>query len=227
MTEEHKIIEQEDDEEFRRMMFEFADGKVFEAYPNPDDTASIVIKENDKVIFNFADLLPEGYIFVTKAYVGKYEEREADFPLWHPWTAHRELKWIQLPRLENEGDVFAILHEMGHAKDFSTQEYLKDLAHFNQFTKQEAVRFYSDRERRAWAFALRTARLLQKQKGINIQGIYPSFEDLKNYIDSFLASHREDLEESMALDPELFESLKKLFDRRQFAGFEGEDDADD
>ncbi len=213
--------------------YEFPDKKIVEINETKEGEVSVLIKsKSGEKIFDFASLLPPRFIFVN------HKLAESKDPLARSEQPGLRTYWLPEPKLiEVDGVdkpelIFGVLHEIGHANRDANASELKHIkrisdelhstALLGNRTRQmdlvkELIVLRSISERRAWAYALNATRELQKQFNINFKSLFSGFSDLKNFINSYLATYSKfAAEETLFADPGFEKDLKKLFDKWQY-----------
>jgi len=218
-------------------MIDFADGKIpfeyhyifpsgekLEATTDQDGCGHIEITKEGKVIFDFANLLPQDYKFITPAYFQKFPEEETFFDyLGNTWAIRHQDKLVLLGEIQSPRDILSLLHEIGHARvdkpeeihtcEELDKEFYKELnqekkeekthskkpryrkkSDYEVLINEEIAKTLSTVERRAWAETIRMFRKIQKDTGIDFHNIFPSFSSMKNYVHEKLSSYRRSYE---------------------------------
>jgi hypothetical protein len=174
--------------------YEFSSGEFFEATENGGE-AKFIISREGKEIFNFKNLLPSGFKFVTPEYwinLSEFDENSpANFRA-NPqeykkdnqgnWTCGPD--FISVGKVTSLRDVMAILHEMGHARKTG------GIGIHLTGDKKEEMEQMSQEERIAWAEALKLAKIISNGLGVNLFEQFSDLEDLKKSIYTGLATHR-------------------------------------
>lgn len=115
-----------------------------------NNTITLINKDGKKTELN--DLLPEGYVFEFKN---------------SGWRVDSVGKKIPVPAILNELHLIICLHEIGHAVDYSINEYPDNnysgtrRGDKDKFLKENNV--LATQERNAWAWALKKIFEFQKQ----------------------------------------------------------------
>lgn len=184
--------------------------------------------------------------FITPSYWLQLNERGETAPLvlrqLHPkertyfqgeWsiTGNRVAPFISVGETNSLKDVFLLLHEIGHYE--TNSEVAKtDARELDQKTQIELL---SERERRAWAYALKQARAIKKSRGVNLFEGFSDVHELREFIYNKLLGYRygKEIELSgiptnflkkividiLKIDPKSknLEWLGKLFDKKKLA----------
>lgn len=207
----------------------FSSGEQLHATEDSDGIAHIVIRRGDEIVIDFEKLLPPGYRFVCEKYVRALEKKEGK-EIWYGWYTNFKHKTIELEPFEGIEDILGLLHEIGHARfDEGSPElarekkiyseimtFAKDSPEYKVLLYQEEAKQKSAIERRAWAYAAKTMRILEREYGVNLKEVFPSIDALKTYINHYLDSHREDYQWIAEIDPKFLDTLGKLFDRWKY-----------
>ncbi len=115
-----------------------------------NNTITLINKNGERIELN--SLLPEGYVF-------EFENSE--------WRVDSVGKKVPTPVILNEAHLIICLHEMGHAVDYSINQY-PGINH-SGMTKEDRDKFLKEnnrlanQERNAWAWALKKIFEFQKQ----------------------------------------------------------------
>lgn len=143
-------------------------------------------------------------------------------------AVNTDLKMILLRSFTSPKDLLNLLHETGHAwtetpESSVTRRHLDkevEIAKEGKNTEQEVAlmretaKFLSASERDAWAWALKTYRKIEKETKTDFSEIFPSFEEIKTYINRLLLSYRWTYSGFARLyDPGFADELKKYFDK--------------
>ncbi len=200
--------------------YKFKNEDVLRATEDEVGIATVVIERDGQMIVDFKDLLPEGYTFATPSYaVANSIKRK----LGQNWVS-RENRLVFLGDIRTPQDIFILLHEIGHTKQESWEGLAEKINEINKVDrvraeKEVAVRL-SALERDAWARAIKLAREIKREKGIDFFGSYKNFEELKEVIYSGLISHRywrEDVAKSgYGFSKEDMKIFEDLFDKGKF-----------
>lgn len=214
--------------------FKFSTGEKFIAVQSNRGGGIIVIERSGKKIFDFADILPEGYKFVTPTYFKKHpNERHLLDYTDNDWRESSKRKLIFLGEFKSPQDILILLHEIGHATSSGAEEdakirerleddYYESLSSKDAVSKvlvsEEKAKIISKSERQAWAWALKSIRKIQKETGVDFKSLFSSFSDIKQYIDSALATHRRSFEWIIkdSYDEDFYKELQTYFDRWQY-----------
>src|SRR3990170_2123014 len=89
----------------------FPNGQEFRVERRPDDSFRIFLKAGNKVGFDFDELLPTGYKFVSEEYIEALDEPDT---FWRPWFTDYRRKEIYVGDFESSKDILGLLHEIGH-----------------------------------------------------------------------------------------------------------------
>ena len=175
---------------------QLSSGEFFEATEDNGE-AKFVILRNGQEIFNFKDLVPKEFKFVTPQYWLNLNEFDKDAPSAFredPAGYRREMQgewqcganFISVGEVTSLRDILSLLHEIGHYyEDFSTLGDSK-----KESDKKEAAKLSSKSERGAWAYALNSARKINKDLKVDLFEGFPDKEKLKEYIYTCLSTHR-------------------------------------
>lgn len=214
--------------------FKFSTGEKFIAVQSNRGGGIITIERNSKEIFDFANILPKNYKFVTPTYFKKHPKEEGLFDYVDTdWRETPKRKLILLGEFKSPQDVLTLLHEIGHAatpgteEDMRTREQLEDdyyeaLSNKDTVSKvlfsEEKAKIISRSERWAWAWALKNMRKIQEKTGADFKSLFPSFSDVRRYINDCLASHRRSFEWIIkdSYDKDFYKELQTYFDRWQY-----------
>lgn len=212
----------------------FSTGERIEAFQDKQGLGRIRIKNREGAVFNASTLLPEGWKFVTPAYFKNFPEEESllDY-VGGGWETSHDRKLILLGKFASPQDFLLLLHEIGHAQsdtaeDIKAQEEaereLFDIRSSKGYKKEgdrsyevlleeDVAKLVSKMERRAWAWAVLALRRIQKDTGINAKNFFPALQDLQEYIDNCLASHRQRFDWIVKYDLDFPKELRKMFER--------------
>ena len=213
--------------------YTFPDGKKFVVIQQEDGTASLSLARNGETIFNFSELLPDGYIFITKDYIQQFNGQHGVQERWVGWVAYHKYKHIQIGDFETPKDIVDVLHEIGHAQNYTQEESKPEgeqaerslwqfaINHeeseegidFSVAQEKEITKLQSKSERNAWAFALRAVRDLEGKGIIDLNLLFNSFDDLKDLVDAKMATYKESSSWLIREDPTFETELRALFDK--------------
>lgn len=214
--------------------YEFPGGERLEADQDDGGLGHIRILRGQAVLFDAADLLPEGFKLVTPKYFQQHpdEERLEDYVA-SSWVTSSERKLILLGEFRTPRDFLGLLHEIGHARLDSDDDVEALIAIGLQLAEAEKgkdkdsevilsedqAKIVSRMERRAWAWSLGAFRKIQHETKIDFGPIFPSFSDFKGYVDSNLATYRRASEWIIqeGYDPDFHRELERLFDRWKYS----------
>ncbi|MEK7087190.1 MAG: hypothetical protein AAB958_00615, partial [Patescibacteria group bacterium] len=213
--------------------FKFHTGEEFNARQSNRGGGIITIERNGETIFDFKNILPEGYKFVTPTYFKKHpDERYLLDYVDTDWRESPKRKLIFLGEFKSPQDVLLILHEIGHAfteteEEFKIREQIEEGIHkasedrdiiLETLMSEEGAKMASKAERNAWAWSLRTMRKIQQEIKADLKSLFPKFSDLKRHINDYLATHRRSYEYIIAqgYDEDFYKELQKFFDRWQY-----------
>jgi hypothetical protein len=130
-----------------KIILKCKDGIIVETDILAND-ATIINKDGKKLLLS--SLVPEGYhLKISKM----------------PWWADCENKTIFVPMIHNEIHLVVWIHEIGHSWDFSKneEEYIEKGLFIDRFKRSNKKAVLLSRiERAAWAWCLRTLRVLKK-----------------------------------------------------------------
>lgn len=176
----------------------FSTGEVLSATENSEGVATIIIKRGEEIVLNFQDLLPtEFYKFVTpRMYTWA---RRADSGEWanEPFT-------IKVGDMQDPKSMALLLHEIGHILDYESREgkyknkNTRDLweSYTGASTKNlknertELAQEISTEERNAWASALKIARKVKQDKGVDLLEPFKDLDELREVIYAGLLNYR-------------------------------------
>ncbi len=108
--------------------YKFSSGEIFDAIENKDGTASIVIKQGEETIFDFKKLLPPEIEFATPTSLRKLPINAKNFisrGAMGKWKFIPGTKFVSIGFFDGPRSIFALLHEIGHARLFGRNEELK------------------------------------------------------------------------------------------------------
>ncbi len=211
-------------------------GVALKAIENTDSSASIILKRGKEKIFDFKDLLPGDFRFVTPSYIiRKHDIRNQEFMIASrlgEWRTYFDKHLISVGDFRNPKEIFALLHEIGHTHQ------LKDVVSFKKEKEKELMRNATRRttaeeqktaklkelaqssflERDAWARALRLVRQIKKETGVDLLEIFPDFDSLKQVIYGALISHRRQATLSVPIDfaEENIDYIRRLYDKERY-----------
>jgi len=208
-------------------------GEKLEAFQSKRGGGSIVIKRGNEVVLDFSELLPEGFKFVTPTYFKKHPKDSSLFDYFdNSWGASMTRKMILLGELKKPQDLLTLFHEIGHSHDDSSEDVeelerigsieeelatTKDLE-YKVLLSEDLAKLKSKKERKAWAGALRILRKIQRESGVDLRSLFPTFDDLKKYMNEALATYRRSHEWiiKQGYDEGFYKELQRLFDRWQY-----------
>src|SRR3989344_3021482 len=193
---------------------EFGDGKALEIVENSEGELAISLSAGGKKVFDFKELLPENYTFISSEQADKLSGPNPLYPgMRTNFNEHR----IEIGDINSPKAIIEILHEIGHAtRDPGSKEYAERRALIEKFVKtpeekMQDAKVRSKIERRAWVYAITKMRELDKNSVLDSKEIFPKFADLKEYIGTYLSACRENAEHSLKDDPDFESELQKLF----------------
>jgi hypothetical protein len=190
--------------------YKFDDGKKLIA-EEKKGIAKIVLKKDNKVIFNLSDLLPKDYKFVTPAFARntKDEYLKQQCEEGSIWATDADKKSVLIGDWRDPRDIITLLHEIGHANQkterikvlekmlempantgLGIEDYFVNATKARMKTIRKAVSENSKLEREAWAYALNKFREIQKEKDIDLKSLFPNLVSLKTFIYPCLKSYR-------------------------------------
>lgn len=202
----------------------FDTGEIMSA-EEENGLAKIVLKKNNKIIFDFSELLAKNTEFITPSFFKRrndladkegtsyddlsWEGYEAELAEIEPasWEASPCGKYISIGDWRDPKELLTLLHEIGHTHQNPKEreeirEALKDInrASGGGFDKnfiksfiekeRDLMKEESERERNAWAYALRQFRRVQNKTGVDLKSLFPAVNDLESFIEPKLRSHR-------------------------------------
>jgi hypothetical protein len=179
-----------------RLNAQFSTGEVFSA-SEKDGEANFAISKDGKEVFNFKALLPEGYQFTTPEYWIKLEESDAAAPFdfkTNPQKFRQEVQgvwqcgdnYISVGKMTSLRDIVALLHEIGHSRE-NPSEFRR--ARDAGDTKKE-VELLSGLEWQAWDEALKDAKIIKGNIGVDVLEGFKSPVELETFIDTCMATER-------------------------------------
>ena len=211
--------------------YTFPSGEQLKARQSNRGQGFVEIERNGKIVFNAADLLPEGWKLITPTYFQKHPNEESLFDyLGNHWQTSSDRKLILLGESKSAQDLLlSLLHEMGHTMNDSEDELVafdaledelgraKDLT-YKTLLREERAKDQSKVERRAWAWALTTLRNIARDNEVDMTPLFPSAQDVRNYVHNCLADYRRGYEDIIAkgLDEDFYKDLQQYFDRWQY-----------
>lgn len=212
--------------------FSFSNGEMLCVSQREDGIALIRIERDGVCVFDFAELLPQGFRFTTPHYVLEEEKREPRIyaPVFlGTWCTSQSRKMVHVGDWTHPEHLFNLLHEIGHApqdityhqalvkgnrekrgdKEYSTSEAMQEI-------QRRILEWESWEERDAWASALRYVIRIRQRTGVNlVREIFGVPGSLHDYICQALASHKEKAYKIQWKDGGLF--LDRLFDKNPHA----------
>lgn len=206
--------------DFRR---QFSSGEFLEATEDNGD-AQFSLVRNGKKIFDFGRLATGVCRFVTpdgwsklseQAKSGEYNQAVPDDFVKNPEDYKKMVqgKWMFNGRFISVGevnslkDIFALLHEIGHARTIKDYDPQMSEAE-RRWDTEKIIEISSEAERAAWAEAIRVAREIKNDLGVDLFEGFSSPDDLKKYIYSRLSVQRYGAEVSLSSVPTTF--LKRI-----------------
>lgn len=219
---------------------QFSSGETFEATED-DDGAKFIILKDGKGVFDFRDLVSSSRRFVTPQYLrrlseasGSEEKTPYDFKI-NPEGYIKKVqgKWvinenfISIGEINSPKNIFALLHEIGHARTLQKYEpKMREVESENDIKKILTVA--SGAERAAWAEAIKIARKIKTNTGVDLFEAFSDSDDLKKYIYTNLSKQRYGAEVALTNVPKILldifrinpkskksEFLDGLFDKRK------------
>jgi len=166
----------------KKYRYEYSDGSKIEILETDNGFVSIILK-NDKGEININSYLPAGWQI-------KIYKKDRDFHC----NYHEKL--IGIGRITGPKVFLDILHEIGHAihnNGLSDVEHKKDDSIHDDLStssESEKLKHYSVAERMGWANALKLARRLKNEIGVDVLEVFSSLEDLQKYIYTCLSTYR-------------------------------------
>jgi len=219
----------------------FSTGEIFKAREDDEGNVTIFLERNSEVIFNFQDLF-KGYFFTptsakNKKIRGVEDKKTMDLLKEGDWGCIPELGIVRVGAMNEPKDILTLLHEIGHTfqvwearKSQNLENSLRNFLPISFLQKEielKLIKNLSKMERNAWAYAIKQARKIHKDYGVNIFEIFKNRNDFEDMIYGCLISYRvsnyHDLNEkqnnlgifSWKPTEEDIESLKDLFDKER------------
>lgn len=221
--------------------YQFKNGEILKATENEDGIASVVIEQNGEILVDVGDYLPADFKMVTPTYLRAHGLEKYIKIGWSAITTEKE-KIIVIADMTDGRHLTSLLHEFGHTKFVGWGKeviaelkvhkdvgILKKVRAFRNFIKARSAN-----ERGAWAEAIKIAREIRKQYGVNLLEPIKDLESLKQIIYAALTSHRIFLEKIILEEASeervnatklnaqskddilaLLEDIKKLFDKEK------------
>lgn len=182
--------------------YKFSTGETLKATQNQEDVAAVVIERNGKTILDFKDLSAEPVRFLSASKAIE-ETKDATLPNaprsdWYlALDDEGKSNFISIGDMRESKDVLSLLHELGH----TYQQYLfrmkreveSDVIRVGKMTegqKMDVSVISSVEERDAWAWALKTARRIRDELGIDLLEVFKNQEDLIKEVHGCLLTHR-------------------------------------
>jgi len=202
--------------------------------------AKFKILEHGKEVFDLGDLAPNGVKFFTPTHwlsSGRFTEMTANGVREIPEDRRRSLQgawqrgedFVSVGSMTSIRDVLPLLHELGHSG--GSEDEIRNAKARGDWKK--AAELVSKSERDAWANALKMAKKVKKDTGVDLLEGFSGDDDLKTYIHTALSGHRFLSEFELSgiptdflkdlilgkykMDPASkgYEWLDKLFDKRE------------
>lgn len=144
------------------------------------------------------------------------------------WKTDLERKIILLNDMQDIRQLLVLLHEIGHAADTEQRDLDSDAVLHGEAAREtkdpdkkrehleKSSMAFAKRERRAWAYATKRLRIIAETADFDVKEIFPTFEDLRDYIHTYLESYRRDQEtasfDSLLLrDPKFLDDIEHAF----------------
>ncbi|MCX6746060.1 MAG: hypothetical protein NTX00_03520 [Candidatus Parcubacteria bacterium] len=214
--------------------YNFSSGEKFEAKEQSDGTVKIVIEKDRGIIFDFAQLLPRGYKFVSYPYIAHLEEKVGEEIPWIGWSAMPKWKLIQIGEWESAKDIVGLLHEIGHVINYEKEEQdIKEAGNEHRsFTlkkeegkyihdpdlwvlfQEDLAKAISKTERNAWTYSIMLLRRLKRKLKIDFKDIFPDAQSVKDIINDELSTYKKSYEWLIEKDTEFANELRKLFNNK-------------
>ncbi|MDP1689571.1 MAG: hypothetical protein Q8L47_05620 [bacterium] len=177
--------------------FQFENGEILKATENEDGIASIVIEQNGNNLIDMKDYIPSDFKMVTPTYLRAHGLEKYIKVGWSAIYSAKE-KIIVIGDMTEGRHLTSLLHEFGHTKfegwDKEVMKELKEQKDVGILKKIRAFRNFirakSTNERSAWAEAIKIARKIRKQYGVNLLEPIKDLESLKQIIYAALTTHR-------------------------------------
>lgn len=221
-------------------------GELLKATENEEGIASITIRKKDGSVFDFREFVKSEEQFVTPTYLNKIIKNDARLKKmgaerilgrWGHFTAIGAKTKTAVYRLISVGDMkkpsslFPLLHEMGHAcqeiPNYKTENPLP-LHTRKSFDTEKSIQ-----ERDAWVRAIKMARKLRREHGIDLFKLVEDWDHFKRLIYGSLIHYRYVHQHGAQKDSSLaqrtwqkifgskagkknLEHLKELFDKEKF-----------
>jgi len=192
---------------------ELSNGATLKFEQDDAGIANVQILRGSDVVFDACNELPADWKLVTPTYLlnNRGEAESDDFTpydaLWRTSFLHKN---IRIGDIDDPKELLIMLHEIGHAIDPAryemAQSQLAQIYHWNEASNpdekgkahiQFAYTIAAD-ERRAWAYAILRLRKIISAAEIDMKEFFPTFENMRDYIHTFLDSYKNDVAEGAA-----------------------------
>ncbi len=194
--------------------YKFQHGEVLRATEDEEGFARVVLERNGKKVFDFNELLPDGYRFATPSYLKTNNSDRIRNSLSGGHFKDPKNKLLFIGDMRTPDDIFAVLHEVGHANQKSLD--LKKMPHETVGEvierRKKEIAAISFRERDAWSSALKIARAIKNKTAVDLFEPYENFSALKQVIYGALLTHRFDDEYLEAQVGQFSEDDMKIFE---------------
>jgi hypothetical protein len=179
----------------------FSDGSQLIASQNNDESrAEIRIVRDGEAIFDFAELLPEGYEFTTPNILIRNGE---SIPVGSIGGWGSKDGKVCVGDWQDPREILLLLHEIGHAPGWAKTlkgslimglSFMDAGAKFRQLSKEEFhkyIRPICDSEKEAWKYAVSTLQDVQRKTGLSIlDEIFPKREEMSQIAKAAIDSHK-------------------------------------
>jgi len=183
---------------------QFSTGEVFKAHEDSEGNVAIILERDGKIIFNFKDLFIGSFLTPTliqrQVASGAIDNYDAQI-MTGQWAADALKDIVNIGDMDDPKDIFILLHEIGHSfqKREKQKRKIMEKKQYGLFLsrgrKKEFVtgliKNSSDMERGAWAWALNTARRIQKQHQVNIFEVFKDSDEFEKFIYGALITYRQ------------------------------------
>jgi len=194
---------------------EFKNGYVFIATENEVGGVTILIERDGKPLVDLRTFLPNGYVFVSPTFLAALEGVPEEFK--GNYFVNYDLRLVGIGDMRDPTAIFSVLHEIGHTA--SPQEETEEAR--TPAARKDKIARLSRRERAAWARAIKIARGMRHDYGIDLFENFDDFEEFKKVIYGTLLGHRftEEIfaKEAHGLTKEDLKFFEDLFDKGKFS----------
>jgi hypothetical protein len=199
----------------------FSTGEVFEATEGDEGMASFVLKKEGQVIFDFAELLPPGFLFVTPRRRKHIPFSAVTEKIYGHWATECTYEIVLVGDMRTPEEIFVLLHEIGHThqtKDW--KESVMDESYVADKPGHTAAKYNSEVERNAAAYVIRALRVVKEKTKVNLVEVFKDKKEFTEFIYMGLLGHKMFNKSNL-----LFQDTKSIIDKikRAWSGLPRED----